>query len=279
MSDRAEHRRRACFRKRTRAIAANVTLPFASSSRGGPGGGSALTSRAGARRADRSLDLRDDGLGLVDAAVEQEPPRALGDVMAQEEDRAAEHGAEERTRNASRSRAAEARVEKDEREPGAERDAEPVGAVDGEIDAPRRRAGISSSIAELIAAYSPPMPAPVSARERGERQQSSTRAPWASVPNSVDRERDEEEAFAPERVGESPEDEARRRRPRRGTRVAVPPICVAETQRAGLCRDGADAPTRVASRPSSTHVMPSAKTTRRCHRDHGRRRVAAGRRS
>jgi hypothetical protein len=30
---------------------------------------------------------------------------------------------------------------------------------------PRTRAGISSSIAELMAAYSPPMPAPVSARK------------------------------------------------------------------------------------------------------------------
>jgi hypothetical protein len=30
---------------------------------------------------------------------------------------------------------------------------------------PRTRAGISSSIAELIAEYSPPMPAPVSARQ------------------------------------------------------------------------------------------------------------------
>ena len=41
---------------------------------------------------------------------------------------------------------------------------------------PRTRAGISSSMAELIAAYSPPMPAPVKKRqiakirnERGER--------------------------------------------------------------------------------------------------------------
>jgi hypothetical protein len=30
---------------------------------------------------------------------------------------------------------------------------------------PRTRAGISSSIAELIAAYSPPMPAPVKKRQ------------------------------------------------------------------------------------------------------------------
>ena len=35
---------------------------------------------------------------------------------------------------------------------------------------PRTRAGISSSIAELIAAYSPPMPAPVKKRQRKKNQ-------------------------------------------------------------------------------------------------------------
>ena len=35
---------------------------------------------------------------------------------------------------------------------------------------PRTRAGINSSIAELIAAYSPPMPAPVRKRQRKKNQ-------------------------------------------------------------------------------------------------------------
>ena len=39
-------------------------------------------------------------------------------------------------------------------------------APDAPEPKPRRRAGMSSSTAELIAAYSPPMPAPVSARKK-----------------------------------------------------------------------------------------------------------------
>src|SRR5439155_14701195 len=41
---------------------------------------------------------------------------------------------------------------------------------------PRTRAGISSSIAELIAAYSPPMPAPVTARKNAEHQKFQEKA-------------------------------------------------------------------------------------------------------
>ena len=41
---------------------------------------------------------------------------------------------------------------------------------------PRTRAGISSSIAELIAAYSPPMPKPVSARQSANDQISNENA-------------------------------------------------------------------------------------------------------
>ena len=41
---------------------------------------------------------------------------------------------------------------------------------------PRLRAGISSSIAELIAAYSPPMPAPVKKRQRKKYQGANANA-------------------------------------------------------------------------------------------------------
>lgn len=41
---------------------------------------------------------------------------------------------------------------------------------------PRKRAGISSWIAELIAAYSPPIPAPVSARKAAKLQKSQDSA-------------------------------------------------------------------------------------------------------
>jgi len=42
---------------------------------------------------------------------------------------------------------------------------------------PRTRAGMSSSIAEVIAAYSPPMPAPVIARVRKKYQGAKESAP------------------------------------------------------------------------------------------------------
>jgi len=41
---------------------------------------------------------------------------------------------------------------------------------------PRNRAGMSSCIAELIAVYSPPMPAPVSARNTAKLQKSHEKA-------------------------------------------------------------------------------------------------------
>jgi hypothetical protein len=51
-------------------------------------------------------------------------------------------------------------VEQDERAQGADDRAAPVGAVDADVDP----AGIISSMAELMAAYSPPMPAPATNR-------------------------------------------------------------------------------------------------------------------
>jgi hypothetical protein len=41
---------------------------------------------------------------------------------------------------------------------------------------PRTRAGISSSIAELMAAYSPPMPAPVKKRQAAKNRNDSEKA-------------------------------------------------------------------------------------------------------
>ena len=63
-------------------------------------------------------------------------------------------------------------VEQDERRERAGRRADPVAAVDRQVDPPRTLAGISSSIAELIAEYSPPIPAPVKKRKRAKLQKS-----------------------------------------------------------------------------------------------------------
>ena len=64
---------------------------------------------------------------------------------------------------------------------------------------PRTRAGINSSIAELIAAYSPPIPAPVSARNDGvahkvPRKRRQRRA------DEIDANRDEKQFLPPEPI-------------------------------------------------------------------------------
>jgi len=43
---------------------------------------------------DLALDLADDPLGLVVAAVDEQPPRALGDVPADQQDAETQQGAE-----------------------------------------------------------------------------------------------------------------------------------------------------------------------------------------
>ena len=71
---------------------------------------------------------------------------------------------------------------------------------------PRTRAGISSSIAELIAAYSPPMPAPVKKRVEEEiprRERESRR----DSRGQVDREGQDEQVAPPEAVRQVAEEQ------------------------------------------------------------------------
>ena len=71
---------------------------------------------------------------------------------------------------------------------------------------PRTRAGISSSIAELIAEYSPPMPAPVKNRKKAKLQKSQENA-VRNAGDQVDAERDREQLLAAEPVGQVAEDQ------------------------------------------------------------------------
>ncbi len=71
---------------------------------------------------------------------------------------------------------------------------------------PRTRAGISSSIAELIAEYSPPIPAPVKNRHRKKYQGVQANG-GRDCRGEVDGERDREEPLPAEAVGELAEDE------------------------------------------------------------------------
>ena len=71
---------------------------------------------------------------------------------------------------------------------------------------PRTRAGISSSIAELIAAYSPPMPAPVKKRQTAKnRNELGERG--GDRGDEVDRERDHEQLLAADAVGQVAEEQ------------------------------------------------------------------------
>ena len=111
------------------------------------------------------LDVGDDPVGLLLAAVDEEPARALREVAADEQDAEPEQGAH-------RERDPPADVAREERSwwrkisdsrlpPAAPSQNEPLMI---RSIRPRARAGINSSIAELIAAYSPPIPAPVKNR-------------------------------------------------------------------------------------------------------------------
>ena len=71
---------------------------------------------------------------------------------------------------------------------------------------PRYWAGISSSIAELIAAYSPPMPAPVKKRQT-RYQVGFIENAVSTVADRVERERDQEQLLAAESVGQLSEDQ------------------------------------------------------------------------
>ena len=81
------------------------------------------------------LDLARRPLGLLGAAVRQQPARALGHVAAHEEDREREHRAEAEARAASPIDPTHVRIEQPRRGQRAERGADPEAAVDREVDA------------------------------------------------------------------------------------------------------------------------------------------------
>ena len=99
--------------------------------------GRASDGRKGAAGAagDVGLDGFDDLSGLADAAVEEQPARALGEVAADEEHRQAKERAQAKREPPADRVGDDARVEQHQRRGGADRGAEPVGAVEGEIGA------------------------------------------------------------------------------------------------------------------------------------------------
>ena len=84
---------------------------------------------------DVLLDPLDDPLGLILAAVDEQPARALGHVPPHEQDREGEHRAEPEGQAPAEVGREEAGVEQEDRGDGTARGTEPVGAVDDEVHA------------------------------------------------------------------------------------------------------------------------------------------------
>ncbi len=141
---------------------------------------------------------------------------------------------------------------------------------------PRTRAGMSSSIAELIAAYSPPMPKPVKKRQKANEAMSQENA-VATVATRYTDERDEEHALAAEAVGQATEEQRAEHRAGDVGRGRPADLARAESPSVSLrCNAGPSEPTTVTSSPSRSQLTPSAITTRQCQPDQGRRSRRAG---
>ena len=143
--------------------------------------------------------------GLVGAAVREQPARALGHVAPHQQDR------DRRAARRARSRARQPHCGPSTRGSSSTRlkpapSAAPTQKLPliARLTRPRTRAGISSSIAELIAAYSPPMPKPVTKRHSAKKAKSGENA-VRERGDQVDRERDQEQRLAAEPVGEPAE--------------------------------------------------------------------------
>ena len=173
------------------------------------------------------------------AAVDEHPARALGHVAPDEEDRRSRGSRRGRTRAASRRRPgtgcrSAARIDS----------AAPI-AVPSQNEplmmrstVPRTRAGISSSMAELIAAYSPPMPAPVKNRQIAN-MRNEPRERGRDGRRDVERERDEEQLLAPHAVGEPAEEQGADARAGDVDRRREADLAVGDLEARALARSGA----------------------------------------
>jgi hypothetical protein len=85
---------------------------------------------------DPALDLSHDLLGLAVAAVDHQPSRRLRHIAAHQQDRQPEHGAQAEGQPPAEVGGEDAGVEQQQRQRGAGRRAQPVGAVDDKVDRP-----------------------------------------------------------------------------------------------------------------------------------------------
>src|SRR3989440_8156040 len=134
--------------------------------------------------------------------------------------------------------------------------------------APRTRAGINSSIAELIAEYSPPIPAPVIARNRINHHTLNENPVAIEPPKNTNnvimnnflrpiRSANEPKYNAP---AHAPTIYAEPESPTSAGLKLIPLPC-------SVNRPAID-PTIVTCNPSKIHTVPNPTTTNQCHRDH-----------
>ncbi len=152
------------------------------------------------------LDAADDRLRLLLAAVDEEPAGALGDSSPHDEDREAEHCAEPEGDAPADVDGEVVLVQEDDRGPGSRYSAEPVRAVDDQVDAPadtRRDQLVDGGVDRGVLASdarsgekSREIEVP---RCEGERGRHGGR--------DVDGKRDQEELLPPEAIRELPEEE------------------------------------------------------------------------
>jgi hypothetical protein len=95
----------------------------------------------------------------------QQPTWTLGKVPPHQQDGEPQDPSNEEAEPPAHIESEETRIQQQECGRSSDRCAQPVGAVDEKVDRSRTRAGISSSMAELMAEYSPPIPMPVKKRK------------------------------------------------------------------------------------------------------------------
>jgi hypothetical protein len=157
-------------------------------------------------RAHLVLDFADDLLGLVVAAVDEEPAGALGDVRADDQDADAEHGADQEGEPPAEVRREDRGVEQRHREQRADRGADPVGAVDHQVDAaahPGRDQLVDRRVDRRVLAADP-HPGEEAASEE---VPGGPGEAGGDGGEDVEAEGDEEELLAAEAVGELAEEE------------------------------------------------------------------------
>ncbi len=157
-------------------------------------------------RLDRLLDVADDPLRLLVAAVDEQPARALRHVAADEQDHEAEHDADAEREPPAEVGREHVRVEEEQRGKRAERGAEPVAAVDDQVDAAahaRRDQLVDRRVDRRILAADP------RAREEARHEQvpGREREGGRRGRDEIDAERDQEQLLAAEAVGQLAEEE------------------------------------------------------------------------